>query len=296
MRFRNWYWLILLLSLKAQAQDLEPRSYLNIPVDQTFFSAIYLYSTGDVYTSSDLPIDDFQLTTTTWGGQFARTFELDDKLAKFDVLFATACGDGEAIFRGEFRTKKFCGMADSKVKFNYNFYGAPALSPKQFLTKESQAVVGFTVQVTVPNGHYKKDEIFNIGTNRWAIETEIGGSFPIGNFEIDAAISGIFFEDNDEYFGDNVYSQDPVYNFQVHFIYDIGPAHWIGLDLNYFDGGDGYLNGEPFGIKKGNYRGGVSYRYSFNAHNSIKLIINKGITTRLGNDTDAATISWTYRL
>lgn len=296
MRFRNWYWLILLSSLKAQAQDLEPRSYLNIPVDQTFFSAIYLYSDGDVYTAADLPIEDFELTTRTWGGQFTRSFELDNKLAKFDVLFAQACGDGKAIYQGEFQTKKFCGFADTRLKFNYNFFGAPALTPKQFLTEESTTVIGFTLQVTVPNGHYVKDEIFNIGTNRWAIEPELGGSFPLGSFELDVAFSGVFFQDNDEYFGGQTYSQDPVFNFQIHLIYDFSPGHWVGLDLNYFDGGDGYLDGEPFGVKKGNYRGGISYRYSINANNSIKLILNKGITTRLGNDTDAATISWTYRL
>ncbi|TLU67090.1 transporter [Thalassotalea litorea] len=288
--------LFLLIVFRAQGQDLEPRSYLNIPIDQTFFTGMYIYSDGDVYTSSSLPIEDFRLTTTTWAGQFSRTFALDDKLAKFDAVFATSCGDGSAIFQGQITTRKFCGFADTKLKFTYNFFGSPALSAKDFLSYQKTTIIGASVQVNVPNGHYVKDELLNIGSNRWYIKPEIGATIPLGNWEVDLALSAFFFEDNDELQGTQTLSQDNVYNLQFHLVYDLGPAHWLALDLNYFGGGDTYIDGQPSGLKETNVRGGIAYRYSLNRHHSIKLILNTGITTRLGNDTNAATIAWTYRL
>ncbi|TKB43982.1 transporter [Thalassotalea mangrovi] len=288
--------LILFIHSYAQGQDLEPRSYLNVPVDQTFFTGLYIYSDGDVYTASSLPISDFRLQTTTWAGQFTRTFELDNKMAKFDAMFVQSCGDGSATFQGEFTTRKFCGLADSKLKFSYNFAGSPALTAEDFRKYQKTTIYGASIQVNVPNGHYEKDKLLNIGSNRWYIKPEIGATIPFENWEIDLAASLFIFEDNDELLGNQTLSQDNVYNLQFHLVYDLGPAHWLALALNYFGGGDTFVDGEPSGLKETNMRGGIAYRYSFNPHHSVKVIVNTGLTTRLGNDSDAITLAWTYRL
>ncbi len=46
----------------ARAQDLEPRAYVDTPVDMNFLIASYAYSEGGVSTDPSLPIQGAQLT------------------------------------------------------------------------------------------------------------------------------------------------------------------------------------------------------------------------------------------
>jgi len=46
----------------SQAQELDPRSYINVPIGQNFIGLVYAYTDGDVYTSPDVPIEDLTLS------------------------------------------------------------------------------------------------------------------------------------------------------------------------------------------------------------------------------------------
>ena len=74
------------------AQDLEPRSYTNVPIGETFLVAGYVRSSGDVAPSgADSPLQDLELTINALGLGFARSFELAGSSAKIDVGVSRLC-------------------------------------------------------------------------------------------------------------------------------------------------------------------------------------------------------------
>jgi len=284
-----------MICLPAQGKELDPRSYINIPIDQNFVGLVYAYSKGDIFTSPSVPIEDLTIQTNGPLLAYLRTFALFAHTAKFDVVVGQACVLGEAVFKGENVSRKFCGVTDTKVRLGYNFYGAPPLSLKEYVGYKKSLVIGTTLQISAPTGAYDTNYVFNIGSNRWYIKPEIGMSIPIDQWEFDFSLGVKVFTANNELKGTSTLRQDPIYNFQMHIVYDISRRQWIALDANYFQGGDTFLDGVKTSFTRGNFRGGLTYSYAINSQHSIKLLANTGVTTRLGNDSNAYGIGWTYR-
>ena len=44
----------------AEAQELEPRAYVNTPVGLNFIAVAYLFSSGNILLDPSLPIEDLQ--------------------------------------------------------------------------------------------------------------------------------------------------------------------------------------------------------------------------------------------
>jgi len=277
------------------AQELDPRSYINLPTEQNFFGALYVYTDGDIHTSADVPVDELTLEIDGPAIAYARTLNLFGNASKIDISTGQACAYGEAVYQGEDISRKFCGITDTRVRLNYNFYGAKALKMADFIKQAKTTVVGASIQVSVPTGQYDTDYILNIGANRWFIKSEIGTSIPFGSWEFDLAVSAKIFTDNDELQGDKTFAQDPIYNIQSHLIYDLGPGHWISLNGNYFWGGDTFVDGEQKSNKAGNYRAGFTYSLALSSQHSIKFLANKGVTTTRGNDSTVYAVAWAYR-
>ncbi|QBY03898.1 transporter [Thalassotalea sp. HSM 43] len=291
------FWLLPLLAVSQQsfAKELDPRSYINIPIDQNFIGALYIKTKGDVYTTPDVPVEDLTLDIDGPGVAYAYTFSMFGNASKFDIAGGQACADGEAIYLGDRVERRYCGMTDTFMRLNYNFYGAKAMELSEFVKQPKTMVIGASLQVGIPTGAYDKQYVLNIGSNRWFFKPEIGMSIPFGNWEFDAAVSAKFFTNNTELLYDQTFEQDPVYNIQSHLIYDFQPGHWISFNANYYFGGDTYVDGDKRADKTGNFRGGITYSYAINSQHSVKFIANKGITTKRGNDVDVVAVAWAYR-
>jgi hypothetical protein len=287
--------LFLLTTSTIYAEDLDARSYTNIPIGQNFFGLAYAYTDGDIYTDADIPYQDVNIQINGPLVAYAHTFSLFGQSAKVDMITGHFCADADALANGERISRSFCGMADTKIRLNYNFYGAPALTLKDYVKQKKEMVIGASIQLSLPTGDYDKQYILNVGANRWFIKPEIGLSIPFGNWEFDSSFGVKFFTDNDELQKTKTFEQDPIYNLQFHLVYHLAPGRWIALNSNYFDGGDTYVNGQKSGIKKANNRAGITYSMAITRFQSIKLFANTGVTTRLGNDSDAIGIAWTYR-
>ncbi|MFD2165664.1 transporter [Thalassotalea euphylliae] len=279
----------------VNAEDLDPRLYTNLPIDQNFLGAAYLYIDGDVYTSAAIPVEDFTLEIDSQAIAYARTFSMYGNSAKFDIITAHMCGKGEALLNGEPAEREYCGMADTRFRLNYNFYNAPAMEIAEYIKAPKKIVAGVSFQVSAPTGKYDKQFIFNPGSNRWFFKPEVGVSIPHGNWEVDFSFGMKFFTDNTDYQRFKRFEQDPIFNLQMHIVYDIKPGQWIAFNSNYFGGGDTFVDGEKTGVKDENFRAGVTYSMSLSHNQSLKFSLNTGVTTRFGNDSDAYAIGYTYR-
>jgi len=285
----------ILLFGSAEAQDLDPRRYINLPVGQNFLRTAYGHSEGDVNVAPSLPLKDAVLTLDGVSLAYLRTMDVGGKASSFDAYLPYLCAVGSADLNGERDNRNICGQGDAWIRIGYLFFGAPAMAMSEFVKAEKEMVVGASLQVVMPTGQYDDDRLLNIGANRWVVKPEIGMSVPWGKWSFEFTAGARFFTDNDDFVGDATSKQDPLYNLQLHLVYDLTPRQWISLNGNYFFGGVTYVNGIEQPTRQENSRVGLNWAIALNPKNVLKLMAHKGVITRVGNDSDAYSVEWIYR-
>ena len=285
----------LLTASIVAAQDLEPRSYSNIPVGETFLVLGLARSEGDLTPTSTSTLEDAELTIDAGVIGMAHTFSFLGDSAKFDMVAGRACYEGSAVFKGEFVEGRRCEYIDPKARFTWNFYGAEALKLEDFGQWDRGLVIGGSLQVTIPAGTYDSDNLINAGANRWMIRPGLGMSYRTGPWHFDLVGSARFFEDNDDFFGGNYVEQAPLYSLQGHVIYNLERGTWLSVNANFFRGGKTTQNGRHVDDLQENSRLGVTYSKPITRHHTVTLFYNTGVVTRVGNEFDTWGASWLYR-
>jgi hypothetical protein len=182
-----------------------------------------------------------------------------------------------------------------KSRLAVNLLGAPALSLKEFRDYRQDIIVGVSLVISAPTGQYDHTKLINVGTNRWSFKPGIGVSKALGQWTLEGAASVTFFTDNDQFFGNNVRQQDPLYALQAHVIYSFNPKLWGALDATYYVGGRTSVNGTLKDDLQQNSRWGATLAQSLDIHNSIKLYSSSGVVARTGTNFTTVGIAWQYR-
>ena len=284
-----------LLAPVAQAQDLEPRAYVNLPVGINFLLAGYAYSQGGLSFDPSLPIDDAHLKIHTAVLAYARSLNLWGKSGKFDVILPYSQLSGSALVAGAPIEREVDGLSDPRVRLSMNFYGAPALSMADFTRYESDLVIGASVQVGVPVGQYDRAKAVNLGTNRWSIKPDIGFSKSFGAVTADLTAGVTYYGRNDNFFGGQTVDQAPIYSVQGNLSYDFGRGVWASLGATYYSGGRTTVNGVPKDNALSNSRGGLTVALPIDRAWSMKLHASSGISTRTGSSFDIIGFLVQYR-
>lgn len=278
------------------AQELEPRSYTNIPVGESFLIVGYVHSGGDIAPSGPAsPLQELELDIDAAVVGFAHSFALAGRSAKIDMVATRQCWEGSAFFLGDFIEDRRCGHGDPKIRLSWNFYGAPALKLEEFVAWEPGLVIGTSLQVSVPIGTYKDDQLLNFGANRWMFRPGVGMSYKMGRWHYDVIASVRLFEDNDDFFNSSTVEQDPLYSVQGHLIYSLRKGRWLSLNANFYRGGETSVEHVPSRNLQENSRFGITYSTPINRHHSVKLYASTGVLTRTGDDFDTYGIAWQYR-
>lgn len=279
----------------AHAQEIEPRAYSNAPVGVNFLIAGYAYTEGGVPSDPALPIEDPQLETTSLLLAYARVLDLWGKSGKFDVVLPITQLSGAAELAGQTFERDVSGLADARFRLSVNFYGAPALGLKEFASYQQDLIVGASLQVSAPIGQYDDNKLVNIGTNRWFFKPEVGVSKAVDRWTLEATAAATFYTDNDDFFGGNTRSQDPLYALQGHLIYSFRKGIWGSFDVTYFAGGRTTIAGIENDDLQQNWRVGGTLAFPVDARNSIKLYASSGVSARTGNNYDLVGIAWQNR-
>jgi len=275
------------------SQALEPRLYSNAPVNMNFLALAYVYTNGTLPNNPELNLQNANLEVNIVIAAYVHIFELFGQSAKVDLFIPRTKIDGDAIFQGSYITRKTQGLGDIKTRFSLNLYGAPALSLKEFSSYKQDLIVGTSFQITAPTGTYDDDRLVNISNNRWAFKPSIGISQGMGNFiaEVSGAIE-LYTDNNDFIFRKR--EQDPIYSTQAHLIYNMPRGMWLGLDANYFWGGETTVNGNKKDDKIKDSRFGITFSLPLSRQYSLKFYGNKGVSTRTGTDFDMYALAIQY--
>jgi hypothetical protein len=279
----------------AAAQDLEPRAYANTPVGMSFAVLAYGYSTGSIALDASVPLEDAKLDLHTEVFALAHSFALFGNSAKVDAIFPVGELSGTARFNGADVERNVSGLGDQRLRFSYNFYGAPALTVEQHQDWHQDLLVGGSLQVTMPGGQYDVERVVNLGSNRWAFKPEIGVSKAFGDLlvEVDTALS--LYTSNDDYLDTHTRKQDPLFAVQVHGIYTLWRGVWAALDATYYTGGQTSVDGVDAHDSQSNLRLGGTVALPVSRHQSIKLYSSGAVLTRTGSEFTAVGIAWQYR-
>ncbi|MGS0681987.1 transporter [Shewanella sp. 125m-7] len=284
-----------LFSGYAAAQDLEPRSYTNIPIGMNFIAAGVVRSQGDLSPAPSAPITDANVTINAAVVGYAHTFALAGSSSKLDMAATRVCYKGSAIHNNEQVKADRCGYGDPTMRLTWNFYGAPALQAKDFANWQQGVVIGTSVQISFPFGSYDPTRLLNAGSNRWVFRPGVGMSHKLGNWYYDLIASVRLYGDNNQYIGNASLEQEPQYTLQGHLIYSLNRGHWISINGNLFFGGETSRDKISSLDEQRNSRFGVTYAFPINAQHSIKLYANTGVITEVGNDFDTLGALWQYR-
>ena len=279
----------------AHAQDLEPRAYSNTPVGLNFLVAGYNYSEGRIAFDPTLPIANAQYYNNTEVVAYAHALDAWGDSAKFDVTLPIAQFSGHALAGGQFRERDMSGLYDPRFRFSMNFYGAPALSMKQFAGYRQDLIIGASLSVTPPLGQYDDTKLLNLGNNRWSFKPELGISKAWGKLTLEFLPSVTFYTDNTNFYYGKTYAQAPLYAVQGHVIYGFKSGIWVALDGTYFTGNRTTVDGVRSDNLQQNTRGGLTLALPVNRHNSVKIHGSTGTSTRTGSTYNAIGVLWQYR-
>ncbi|MGE5894705.1 MAG: transporter [bacterium] len=286
---------LLFAAAQAHAAEIEPRAYVNTPVGINFLLAGYSYSEGGLSTAASSPLKDANLTIHTGILAYARALDVWGKSGKFDVILPYSYLSGSAMVEGQVQERDVSGLNDPRFRFSVNFYGAPALSLKEFADYQQDLVIGASIQVSAPLGRYDRDRLVNLGNNRWSVKPDIGVSKAWGAFTLELSTGVTFFSKNDDYFGGKTLEEDPVYSVQAHASYSFGGGVWAAVSGTYDYGGRTTVDGVRSDDNQSNFREGATLALPVDRNNSIKLFASNGVHTASGMDFDLVGIIWQYR-
>jgi len=301
MRKRFLFWAafaIVMLSfvgVSAPAQELEPRSYTNTPIGLNFLLGGYVYSEGKIAFDPSSDIVDTKFKAHTEFLAYARSLDVFGQSAKIDVVLPYTSFSAHGMVSGQPKDREMSGLNDPRFRFSINFYGAPALSVKEFANYKQDLIIGASLQVSAPLGQYDDTKVLNIGNNRWSFKTELGISKTLGPWTLEIAPSVIFFTDNTDFYNGNTLAQAPFYAVQGHVLYSFQSGVWLSLDGTYFAGGHTTLNGVRDDNTQANTRAGLTVALPVDRNNSVKIYGSTGTSTRTGAEFSAVGIAWQYR-
>lgn len=286
---------VLALVARATAQDLEPRAYSASPVGLNFFLIGGGRSSGSVLVDPNLPIED--VSATLYGATIGmgRTFDLAGRQALITGVLPYVWGSASGRVFEQRREIHRSGLADLRLKLSVNLYGNPARSPRDFARfRKRTTIIGTSLTIAAPAGQYDPSKLINLGTNRWAIKPELGISYPVRGFDLDAYCGVWLFSANHNFFpGAQTRTQDPVTAVQGHASYTIRPRLWLAADITWYHGGTSSVNGIS-SLAQNNSRAGVTLSLPIGSKQSIKIAYSTGTTSRAGTDFDTVGVVWQF--
>jgi hypothetical protein len=279
----------------AYAQDLEPRAYTNIPRGFNFILAGYSYSQGGVVFDPTIPLQNADIHIHGTVFAWARSIKVGPMSGKVDVIVPYGWLSGSAEYDGQTVTRVVSGLADPRLRMSVNFIGAPSLPLSGFKDYKQNFVLGGSLQVFLPLSQYDPLRLVNLGTNRYSFKPELGASKTFGPLQLELTGGVQFFTVNDDFYNGKTRSQAPIGSVQGHVNYNFKKGIWAALDGTYYWGGHTTVDGVEGQDLQKNTRLGMTVSIPLGIHQSLKINLSTGVSTRTGSDYDVAGLIWQYK-
>ena len=287
--------LILLLVNNTYAQELEPRSLVNLPVGTNFIVGGYAYGQGNILLDPSIPLESFNGKLHTFAIAYLRSISLFGLSGKVDVVLPYGTGDWTYNLGGDDYYDKSDGFGDLRVRLSLNFLGAPALGPDDYKNYSQKTVAGYIIQLVVPTGSYKPEQLPNLGSNRWTFRQQLGISHTMKNWIIEGYLALWLFTENSNFLSGNTFGQKPFMGAKVHLVRILKRGMWLAADAGYGAGGTTIVNDRKLNTHMSTLRFGLNFALPLTEKHTLKFTAVSGVRIERGPDFDAIGVTYQYR-
>lgn len=278
----------------TRAQELTPRAYWPAPKGTKVLVLGYVYSSGDVLMDPSIPLYGVESKIHTGLLAYLQTISLWGRSTNVVLELPYSWGSTQGRLFTTPARRDFSAFNDLGITLSVNLWGAPTMSPKDFLDLRAnpRPVLGASVKILAPTGRYEKGRLINVGTNRWSFKPELGYIIPLTKkwlLEFDLG-AWFFTVDNDFVVGRRV--QNPIFALQAHLVRRFKAGFWAALNINYFTGGQQTIGGSELIDWQHNSRIGGTIVIPFLKRHAIKAGYSIGAYTKYGNDFNQFLLSY----
>ena len=286
--------LLILLPVTARSQELDPGAYWALPKGLNVVTTVAGFSFGDVSFEPSLPVEEASARIGQGVFVFTRALDFAGRSSNIAVQVPIVKGHLEGILLGVRQEASRLGLADPRIRLAVNLYGAPSMTPQEFVKYRLHTVIGASVTVVPPLGTYDDNRLINVGANRWAAKPELGLSRAFGPWVFDTMFGVWLFTDNDNYYGNVTKSQDPIYSTQFHLTYRFRQNLWLAGDANFYAGGRTAIDGDQNEDNFKNSRVGATFSAGISRRSAFRASLSFGAFTRIGGDFVSAAFGYNY--
>ena len=300
MHVMNWWHTLLLLTVcslwvaEGAAQELTPRVYWPAPKGTKVLVTGYSYSDGDVFFDPSIPIRGADSKVNTGVLAYLQTLGLWGRTSNLLVELPYSWGTTKGLLGETPASRDFSDFGDLGITLNVNLRGAPSMTREDFLALRANPhlIIGASLKVVAPTGHYDPDRLINVGTNRWAVRAQLGSIIPLKpTWLLELTAGAWFFADDDDFIMGKK-EQEPILSLQTNLIKRIRPGLWASLDLTYFMGGRQTIGGDRLGDTQRNVKIGGTVVVPFRGRHAIKIGYANGIVTKFGTNFNQFLVSY----
>jgi len=271
---------------ESVAQELTPRSYWPVPRGTRILVTGYSYTDGDVLLDRSLPVSGVDSRIHVGVLAYQQTLGLWGRSTNLLVELPYSQGTTKGLLAEEPVNRDFAGFGDLGFTLTVNLLGAPSMTREDFqaLRANPRPILGASLKVVVPTGHYDSDRLINVSANRWAARAQLGYIIPLKpTWLLELTAGAWFFGDDDEYLAGKR-EQEPIFSGQANLIKRFRPGLWASLDLTYFQGGRQTIGGGRLSDVQKNLKVGGTLVLPFRGRHAIKFGYANGTVTKHGND------------
>jgi hypothetical protein len=212
-----------------------------------------------------------------------------------DVILPFGGGDWQGKYEGEDFEDHSTGFGDLRIRASINLTGAPALKMEQFADYTQKTVSGFSIQIIIPTGSYIKEQLPNLGSNRWTFRATYGLSHSFEKWVVEGYTGIWIFTDNAKFLGDNKLHLSPLWAIRAHVVRLFNKGMWLAFDCGYGYGGRSFINDVKRNAIISAMRLGLNFSFPINQNHSLRITGVTGIRFKQGPDFDGAGITYQYR-
>ncbi len=273
-----------MLSGHVSAAEAGARAYANAPVGMNVLQTLYFQSeTGS---------GSLRLRSRAGVLRYYHYFELLGQGALIGGFLPYAGVNLSAPALGIH--KRAIGISDPTLVIGMDFFGAPALTRKQFKNYKQDTILGGSLQITAPLGRYDSRSSLNVGGNRWIFKPELAISQAVGNWTVETFGHYHFFTSNKAYLSNLTREQQGRWGMDTHISYTIMPGMWLSADYLRKWGGETRINGIPQRNKVRDTSIGFTANMAFSPAYSLQLTYRNDITTRSVNESRSFILKGQY--
>jgi hypothetical protein len=277
------------------AQELEPRRWTHLPVGANFGAVGYANTDGNIFLDPSLLIEGAQAKLHSAGLSYIRVVDVLGKTGRLEFLAPYSAGRWEGLLDGEFASVRRTGFGDPRARIAVNLLGPPAQRISEFSPSPGSSIVGAALDITAPWGEYRTDRLVNLGSNRWVLRPQIGAVRNQGNWTFELTASAWIFGDNDNYFGNVLREQEPLYGLQTHAIYTFRPGLWASFSIGYGEGATSTIDGVDRDDRQSNLLWAASFGFPLDRRHGFKVAFMRGTTNQdIGVDYDRLIVAYSY--